>query len=311
MKRYFLIIFFILVFSLIPRPGLVLTVSPPILEIELEAGQRIRAVIKVFNETEQNLYLKSSIETFEALGEEGQLKFSGETKKDFLEWFEISAPTLVLKPGEIGLIPFTITVPPAATPGGYYAAILWEQSPVKIESGLGISGKIGTLILLKIKGEVTEAGQLLEFKAIASKKFNLPLNFLIRFQNLGNIHLRPQGKIIIRNFLGATSKILEVNPTQKAVLSQSIRRFEVVWGQKNFGKFFDDLKQEFNYLLPGKYSAELEITSGTEEKQNFKAYQSFWLIPYRLISSFLILMAILGILMKIKFLINKKDGEKK
>lgn len=316
MKKYFLTIPLALFFGLIPYSVLALTISPPTLEIELEPSQEVRAIIKVFNETERDLTLINSVEAFQSQGEEGQPKFiPPEEKNQFLNWFEISAPELILKSGQIALVPFTIKIPKEVVPGGYYAAILWQEAAGKVvDSGIGISSKVGTLVLLKIKGEIIENSELLEFKVKIFKKFSLPIDFLIRLQNLGNIHLKPQGEITIKNFLNQPVKILEINSTGRAVLPQSIRKFQITWGQLQVSKFFTNLIQEFNYLIPGKYLAELNLETGIDQKQKFTAAQSFWLIPYRLIFSLIILIIIFWSLIKIRQKVKyqkiKKNEEK-
>ena len=116
------------VFLLIGSRASAITIFSPVLEMDGNPGEVVKGVVKVYNETTQDLYLTSTVEGFDTTGESGKPHFiSPEEAGDYLKWFKLAEESIVLKPQQIGIIPFTITIPAAATPRGYYAAIFWQD----------------------------------------------------------------------------------------------------------------------------------------------------------------------------------------
>lgn len=306
----FISIFFPLFFI---SPARATTIFSPLVEMEVSPGQKQSGVVKVYNETSDNLYLTASVESFKAKDESGQpLYLSLEEKDSFLNWFSLSQKAIVLKPAQVILVPFTVSVPKEATPGGYYAVIFWQTSPPEAGEGaaVGIAGKVGTLVLLKVKGEILEQGEILEFTPQPPKNyfFKLPINFLIRFKNIGNIHLKPVGEIKLKNWFGQI-QTLPVNNPPRNVLPASVRRFEVIWGQNLTGDWFQQflpiLQQELKYFTLGPYRAILTLNYGSEQEQTVSKEISFWFIPYHLIITVLLAIFVLIILRKINKKINQ------
>jgi len=316
------IFLFFLIFSFIVcgQSVLATTVFSPIIELEVEPGQKQSGVVKVYNETEQDLYLLASIESFKARDEDGQPEYIAPEQKDiFLKWFILAQDDVTLKPSQAIIIPFIVDVPKDATPGGYYAVIFWkdQRGPSDKNNAINISSKVGTLILLKVKGALNEQGELTDFKTQPEQKyfFKLPISFLVRFQNNGNIHLKPSGEIKLRNLWFGQQNILEVNEAQRNVLPSSARKFEIYWGQTFsggwFNQFWSNLDQEVRNFTVGPYLATLELEYGSDKMQKINQEITFWLIPYHLI----ILLALIIVVLVILFKVNKKikrikQGEK-
>ena len=207
------------------------TIFSPLLELEIDPGNTENGIVKVFNETDEDIYLTSSVEGFTAGDEAGQpIYMPQDEKNDYLNWFELSQQDILLKPNQVGIIPFIVSIPQDAVPGGYYSVIFWKNvaEPNTDKPMVGVSSKVGTLVFLKVSGEIIEQGEVLEF--ITSQKKNyfsgLPISFLMRFENNGNVHLRPNGSIEIRGLFSRA--ILPVNDLQRNVLPNSIRQFEFV-----------------------------------------------------------------------------------
>ncbi len=298
MKKVFFL-FFLAVFCLFAPAAFATTVFSPIIEMEVSPGQKEPGVLRVYNETAGNLFLKASLESFAANGESGEPKYIPiEEKNSYLNWFKLSSDALVLKSHQVVMVPFTVEVPKNATPGGYYAVVFWQTdaSLPGAQNTIGVASRVGTLILLKVKGTVDEKGELLDFKTIPQKNifWSLPIKFYIRFQNLGNVHLKPVGEITLTNFFGQ-KKSLPVNGQNGNILPQSTRRFEIVWGDNLTGNwlidFYNGLKQEIKDLPAGKYQAKLFLSYGTGTQTNIEKDFSFWVIPYRLIVLLIIIIA--------------------
>ena len=294
-----------------------LTVISPVLEINTQAGENQRGVLKVYNETETEVNLVASVEPFKASNDEtGKPEYLSPSQSadfSYLQWFKLAQNAITLKPAQAAKIPFVIDIPPEAKSGGYYAVVFWQNAPVpgQEKSMVNISGRVGTIILLRVAGNLQESGEVLDFtpQPLKDYYFELPINFVIRFSNTGNVHLAPQGEISIKNWFGQVTK-LDINPGSHNVLPDSIRRFEVSWGQKPisnnfFSNFLFELKQEFKNFPLGRCQASLDLSYGFETQQKINWEISFWVIHWRLLVVVFLFLVILFLLIRINSKIKR------
>jgi len=318
MKKIFLILTILFIFFIADAADAT-TVFSPLIEIEIDPGQRESGIVKVYNETNSDIYLTSSIESFKAGDETGQPIYVPDDQKDgHLSWFDVAEKEIILKSKQVGVIPFSVMVPSDAAPGGYYVVIFWKNEPHTADDNpaVSVSSKVGTLIFLKVRGEIVEKGEISSFKTKPDKNYfwGLPVSFLVRFENLGNVHLKPVGEIRLTNFWGRT-KILAVNELERNVLPGSVRRFEVVWGPTLSGSYLKSfwlgVKAELTEFAFGPYEAVLNLNYGVQPTEPLSQKISFWIIPYRLISVIVLAIVLLVILVKIDKKIKKlKEGER-
>lgn len=275
------------------QPAFAVTLIPPSLEfVDVNPGETITTKVKLFNETAETLTLYSSTANFTALDETGTPKVLSEDDQIGLaSWITLDKGPFTLTSGERREIPTEIVIPANATPGGHYAAILFSpQAPETTGGGqVAISQKIGTLVLIRIAGIINESGMIAEFAtATRQSSFSrLPIDFLLRFQNSGNVHLRPVGNLTIRNMLGGTSAVIPMNASQGAVLPQSIRKFDLNWEkQANAearGNFFTELGQEWSNFALGPYTANVGLSYGLANDKTAVATLKLWVFPWRII----------------------------
>lgn len=324
--RFLMIITFVLAMgSMLPFEVAALTISPVRVELFGDPGAVVKGEIILINEQEGTRTFYSSFENFEASGESGTPSFV-EGLEGLATWIE-TVPDVTLAQDEKQEVPYTITIPQDADPGGHFAAIFWSTSPPKTEQGGGVSigAKVGVLILLKVSGEIEEGGGVLEFSAKDKQKFfsSLPVIFIYRFQNGGDDRIKPEGEITIKNMFGRTSAILPANRSEGNVLPQSIRKFEMIWEKEDSNKqetvddkegFLTGLKREWNNFAFGRYTAELNLEYGTEG-ETAQASFSFFIIPWRILGIILFILAVLvfsfiiGIKKYNKWIIAKAKGE--
>ncbi len=339
--KYFLGTILILgIVFLLSGNALALTVSPVKAEIFGDPGQTIQGELILSNEQKETKTFYASFENFEAQGETGTPNFVS-SKEGLAAW--ITAPTeITLQPEEKVIIPFSIVIPQNAEPGGHFAAIFWSTALPEAQGGgqMAVGAKIGSLILLKVSGEIKEGGGILEFSSQNKQKFFsvLPISFEYRFQNSGGDRVKPEGEIKIKNLFGGTSVTLDANKGQGNILPASIRKFKVSWTGKEvkregffgmvkrqfsnivFGRnifiasihefdvsltgeevkiekkgFFAMVKKQWSNFTLGRYTAELNIKYGAENKEANASY-SFFVIPWQLLSIVFVILVILGFL---------------
>jgi len=287
-----------------------LTISPPLIDNEANPGSIIQGTIKLTNDTPEKAQFFSSINRFEAKGEKGEPQIITEEDEriGLVAWIDITLGPIDLSPGETRQIPFTINVPQDAEPGGHYAAIFWGTSPPEVGGeaiAVAIKYKVGTLVLLAVSGEVIEEGQIIEFDTTGKKIFShLPIEFFVRFQNTGTIHLIPQGEISIKNIFGRELGKVLVNEKGGSVLPDSIRRFEAVWSKKGAPAlstkgFFSELKNEWNNFAFGRYKANLDLMYGYMDTKIISTALTFWVIPWRISITTIVILVILVLIARV------------
>jgi len=279
-----------------------LTISPPLYELSGERGDVLLQKIRVLNETGRDQTYYTSMANFRAKGEGGEPNWISEPE-GLASWLQIESGPINLKSGEEREITFSVNIPEKGDPGGHYAAIFFGSQPPESVTGgaaVGIGAKLGSLIVLRVAGDIRETGILKEF-SINKKLFNyLPADFIIRFENTGNVHFKPKGTIDIENTIGIVSAEVSVNDIGGNVLPQSVRKFESSWKKEGvitpegnfFQKFWTNLKNEKNNFALGRYTANLNVKYGQDSKK-FQAKIAFWVFPWRLMLSAIIILAIL------------------
>jgi hypothetical protein len=256
-------------------PGEGLTISPPLVEITVEAGQSVNQVIKITNPTKKLMEIYPVVMNFGAKGEGGEPTFypaSEEGAKFSLaNWIKFSQSKIALTPEQVVEFNYQIQVPEKAEPGGHYGVVFFSTEPPKAKEDanqISISSMVGCLILAKVPGAIVEKAALEEFSA---KKFYFkpPVDIITRIKNQGNIHFKPKGEITIKDLWGNKKGSLIVNESKGNVLPESIRKFENQWSSNQ-------------WTTIGKFSANLKLTYG-ESETPLEGQISFWIIPWWLI----------------------------
>lgn len=291
---------FIIILALVSSLFLVssvnaLTISPVRFEIEGDPGTTLVGEIELFNEQPVVRTFYSSFANFEARGEGGEPHFlPGE--EGLAGWMDTEYDQVVLELGERKIVPFTITIPVDANPGGHFAAIFWGTTPPHPEGeGVVIGAKVGTLILLGVKGEIKEGGGILEFGTEERIFTSLPITFFYRFANDGGDRVMLKGEMKIRNIFGRKTIAMDANPVLGNVLPGSVRRFEVIWGEPlvdDLG-FWGMIRHQWQNFAFGMYTANLNLFWG--ENMSTQAVHRFFVIPWQLLSVIIIIFIIIGL----------------
>ena len=285
-----------------------LTVSPVRMEITADPGQTVTGKLLLLNEQDGTKTFYSSFENFEPSGDSGAPRFIG-AGDGLATWMEIDSK-VTLESGKSIDIPYSITIPQNAEPGGYFAAIFFGSQAPGVQGGgeVSIGGKIGVLILLRVSGEVAEGGGLLEFITKEKNRFfsTLPISFFYRLNNTGGDRIVPSGEIKIKNIFQITSATLLANKNEGSVLPGSIRKFEVIWGNKlpttnnkeelDSG-FFAMAGRQWKEFHFGWYTARISLVWG-DTNQTANASYNFFIIPWQLLSIALIILIILWFVLR-------------
>lgn len=274
--------------------------SPSIIELNAKRGGEYTLTVEVTNVTAGDLEYKVSVNDFTSKDETGSpkvLRVSGLPPQISVRtWVSPSVSLFRLLSRDAINVQFKVSVPEDAEPGGHYGVLDFSGADTKIkQTGVGLTASAGTLLLVKVAGDIKEQASVASFYTENNGKEsnffeNSPVSFVTRVQNTGNIHLKPFGLIELKNMFGATVATLPVNKIQSNVLPSSIRRFDSVHNDYTFGY----------------YTATVTLGYGTQG-QAIMASTSFWVIPYKLIATVLLVLAlVVFILRRIQIAYNKR-----
>lgn len=137
-------------------------------------------------------------------GVEGQIQLTGETDQPFglASWIVFdSSSTFSVEPYGKHTVNFKVNIPANATPGGHYGAVLFRginATSTTTGAGLGISGRVGTVMLFEVSGDVKKTGSItsVNFPTFISHG---PINISFKIQNGGNTFFSPEGAVTFEN----------------------------------------------------------------------------------------------------------------
>jgi len=268
-------------FMAVAEEGLTLTITPPLFQLTIGPGEFWSSSLKVVNTNSYDLTLYASVMNFESNGERGGGKFTPIIEDDgvasvnsLAQWIEVSKKPIFVPKEKSVEIPFSVRIPKDAPPGGHYAAILVGTQPLSDKSEgpiIRVSSLISSLLFVNIKGDVREEGNIREFSTEKTFYQEPEVDFTLRFENIGNVHLQPQGDITIYNMWGKERGKILIN--QKShfgnVLPKSIREFAFKWQGEN------------NLFEIGRYKAIATLSFGKEARQNIFRATYFWVVPLK------------------------------
>lgn len=203
--------------------------------------------------------------------------------------------------GTLADFPYRIEVPQDAEPGTHLISLVFQLKPAEqtITEGAAvyIGSNVAVNIFLKVLGATVDDIEV-DFQSgvfgnkdpqvpaaerknsFEPKKFFLkpPVDFLVKVDNKGNTHQKPDGRILIVNdlFGSSTPEQIKVNEENRIILPETDRTFEV----SSFGRGF----------MFGKYRAKIELLYG-DPLQAIEKEIDFWIVP--LVEILIVLGAIL------------------
>ncbi|MFH1246676.1 MAG: hypothetical protein V1489_02805 [Candidatus Liptonbacteria bacterium] len=195
------------------------TVGPVRINLNADPETSVKSSMFVQNESSEAQVFFPSYEGFTEV--DGQKIFSKSISNDLPEWFDLPK-SLEIPAGESRDIPFTIRVPKDAGPGSHYAVVWWSSAPPSNDgSKMAVVTRAGVLVYLRVSGDVHEEGSITSFGAKSMFAFSLPLDIATKFHNSGNIFVTPEGTVSLKNILGKTVSVSQVNGYKYIVMSGS------------------------------------------------------------------------------------------
>lgn len=277
-------------------------ISPVIIEKVIQPGTTYEDEVTVFNSSETPVKIGNSVADF-YYDNVGQIRFVEEeqapiSSASLKEWLSIETDEFSLGVGEIKKVPVKVTVPADAEPGGHYGVLFFNSVPTE-NSMVNVSGRVGTLVLVEVPGDVNKSAELTGFDigdrvkvnnqdTLSPRSFyeNGPMTFAFSVKNKGNVHFTPEGTIIIKNMFGRVVARVSAQPENA---SAKYRSFPGV--EREFLRDWEDTG-----FLMGRYTAHLEMRDGSGAMLTIPDV-SFTVFPWKfVIAGILMLLVLISLL---------------
>jgi hypothetical protein len=228
-----------------------LKVSPVTTSLTIKPGESQTVTLYVQNITSDTMTWQALINDFTAGNDESgapALLLNNEfAPSHSLKRFVAPLSNITLQPGQQKGVNVVISIPDNATAGGYYGAVRFAPASVSGSGMVTLSASVGSLILVKVPGNIKEDLQLASLDVRQGKDgspqtfftSNKDLLATVRFQNKGDIQEQPFGKLLLKqgNKIRASYEVNHTTPLGN-VLPSSIRKFSVSLDKVGvFGKY--------------------------------------------------------------------------
>lgn len=235
--------------------------SPPFEEIVINNEKsEVEFELEIGNDSQTSQLFELSVVDFGSLDETGGVAFlttntdKSEKKYALASWIVFEKSEVIVASGGKEKVKVTILNKESLSPGGHYGAVLvtyrneerWEGDKV------GINHSMASLIYVQKSGGETK-NLILRNVNWKNPLFEVVKKIELRFENNGNVHLIPRGKVEI-NYLGKLVGKGIINERSAIILPESFRKLEVEmdWFSK--------------WKWPGIYSVEIDYRFDGNEK---------------------------------------------
>lgn len=306
-------------------PGINLTVSPPVIELNAKPGDKITERFRLRNNQSTPINLGIDVKKLSSDSTSGEPIPAEPTKDDdFISWLTVDPSSVTVLPKEWTDVNFEIKIPENAAYGYYYVLRIHPAQNEAVKgSGATVQGQVLVVVLLNVvkEGAKAKAGLVSFTPSIIVSEY-VPVTFTAKVSNTGNVHVKPAGNIFIRSFHQKDIAILDINAGRQTVLPGGTRTFTSTWDDgfivrepiiengvakldKN-GKLATKIAINWDKLTHfriGPYTATLLMVYDDGKRDaTIEGSATFWLIPYTAI--IVILVSLIVLIVVLRFLLR-------
>jgi hypothetical protein len=262
-------------------------IGPGKTDLSIAPGESEIRQLTVTNRTANETTFNVSVEDFTAAsGTEEVVRLLGDQRgpASLQDFVTPELDEFTLASGEQISFSVEVAIPADASPGGRYGAVIVSNAPSAESSGgtqARVVSRLASLMLTRVEGDVTESGQLTDFRISGPDSVfwqsKGPDSFELLFENTGNVHLAPYGQITVSNLLGQTVGTLPVDAY--FALPDSTR--------------YRLIQRSTDSFMFGRYTATLNLNRSYGDRVD-TAQLSFWVIPWRILGLGLVALLLLA-----------------
>lgn len=269
-----------------------LAIAPSRQTIAVDPGQSQSGQVKFFNSSDSPISGNIKVVDFVVTGKDGSPLLLEESTNPYVI---LPFNKASIASGGVLNINFQVKVPSSETPGGRYAAIIFEQtgqiqeaSDIGNQSASAVFPRIVGLINIRINGPVTESAFVDLFKLPTFLEFG-PIPVYFEIINKGGYHILPRGELTLKNWFG--KEVESVIIDEKNIFPNTRRYYDSKLGST---------------LMFGRYEVSLNASYGEGGKSTV-AQGYVWALPITLIILIILTGLIIGLSI---YLITKKLRQK-
>jgi hypothetical protein len=212
-----------------------LSVSPSLYELKIPRGKSYTDAIRVTNVGKAPIQVNAYLSDF-LLNSEGKIDFfdAGAREYSLANYMRLNPTSFTLDPQEEKWVRFTLTVPEDLK-GEYQVIIFFHTQASRIKSIKGkqvlVAARIGTTVYAGVKSTINYSSEILDL-FLRKDWQDSSWHYALIYNNNGNIHVRPQGKLKILDHKKETVASTPVNENNSSVLRNSVRLFEGKFAEK-------------------------------------------------------------------------------
>lgn len=270
------------------------SVAPTIVNVEATPGQVWQTNLRLINPNSFPLRIRAELREFVPGPDGGTPQFiepDPNATSSFANWIT-TTESVDIPPERTIELPVSVAVPGDAEPGGHFAAVLLSTEAVTTSgTGVGTAQAISSLLFLRVAGDVIEQASVRSFRTTEYIVSDPEATFELRVENSGNVHVQPQGEIVIYNMWGQERGIIPINKQSAFgnVLPDSIRTYRFTW------------TGDWSLADIGRYTAEVALSYGSDAKKSIIGETVFWFIPLQWVA--VVVLFIVGFILMLRWAI--------
>ncbi len=252
-------------------------ISPVRSELSINKGSKQKLTITIENPTNIATTAHVIVNDFVASDDEtGEprliLDANVPAPKNSFKTLVSNLPDINLGPKEKKQVDITVSVPADAAAGGYYGAIRFVPIVGSQQANVGLTASVGSIVLVTVPGDLKEQLKLVQLSAALPDGRTRGLitsgdvSLVTRLENTGDIHVKPFGKILIKDMFGKEVASIEFNNSQP--------RANILPGSTR--KFVDKLPKRSWF---GRYTIEANLGYSQGSGDLITAKANFWYLP--------------------------------
>lgn len=204
-----------------------IAITPSSAELAINPGAAVVGTLSVINQGNDSFNFSTTVAPYHVQGINYDPQFTPlPGTVDASKWVQLkSSASQLLTPGQLVHVDFTVVVPPGTAPGGYYAVVFAETSPLSNEGGVVPHNRVGEILYITVNGTVRTTSNVLP-GALGSinTSGSLPVSLLV--QNTGGVHFKSTTTVTIKNIFG---KQVFKQSADRYILPQTEREVTIPW----------------------------------------------------------------------------------
>lgn len=196
-------------------------------ELEAEPGATLTEHVLITNSsTQEREFAVYGADAFNTSTGGYDVLAAAEVSTDVGSWVSVDAPTVTIPALSTAVVPFTVTVPDAATPGDHPGGVV--VSPVRLQeadNGVVVDTRIAVRLAVRVAGEVAPAlevrGLTASFAGTWVPFGSAPATITYEVVNTGNVMVTGEPRIRVTGPFGVTLAEVDADETRQVLPGDS------------------------------------------------------------------------------------------